>query len=339
MPAVGSSNAVDSMFNGALSGAREQTVYTPTTLTDKIKEFFGGIGYDPCWAPNATTDPDEKTYIDWEALFADMDVFVVKTHGAERAKAALDLFYSKVRAKDAGKQAVKDRRDIQEWFHDKYVHLSGHVQDWPDRSFCNPPYGDRGPHASLGGFQEFTEAYARAEGSVIMLCPVRSHRKWWRKNVLFTSDAVCFLDPIKFEGFQQSFPAPLCLAYRGPDPEGFKEAFELFGDTDVRGKQEEGCGRCLDVSTESSDHYHGVGWCLDVSTESSDHYHGVGWWDHEPTEEEVWEYMHENMGDLGYPSKEDETPDNPAALMDYVYKGKHYTSYAYPEVVYVGKKE
>jgi hypothetical protein len=236
MPAIGASNAVDSMFNGKLSGVREQTIYTPKELTDQIRKFFGGIAYDPCWAPDATTDPEEKTYINWDVLFEETERFCLHAYGIDRAKAALDLFFCRVRAKDAGKEAVKDRKAIAEWFLGKYLHLSGHIQEWPDRTFVNPPFGDRGPHASLASFQDFTDAFESTPNSVIMLCPVRSHRQWWRRNVMFAADAVCYLDPLKFEGFPQSFPAPLCLAYKGCDPDGFRDAFRSFGDTAIRGE-------------------------------------------------------------------------------------------------------
>jgi hypothetical protein len=90
--------------------------------------------------------------------------------------------------------------------------------NWHDRTYVNPP------------FKELQAWLAKASVSavpprprVVLLCPVRSHRSWWRRAARFAR-VVVELDPVKFVGYDDAFPAPLCLMVWGSSPQEVHEA-------------------------------------------------------------------------------------------------------------------
>lgn len=106
---------------------------------------------------------------------------------------------------------------------DEYYTLSeGHdglAMPWWDRTYVNPPYGEL--KKWLAKASEYPKTL-----EVMLLCPVRTHRKWFR---LDHWRSACLLDPVKFEGYKQAFPAPLVMLYNGRRQHTFKEVFENFG--------------------------------------------------------------------------------------------------------------
>lgn len=78
----------------------------------------------------------------------------------------------------------------------------GLAVEWPKYTFVNPPYGT---------LKDWMIKSAATEAEHIMLVPVRTHRAWFDINKY---DAVCFLDPVKFKGYKQAFPAPCALLYK-----------------------------------------------------------------------------------------------------------------------------
>ena len=99
----------------------------------------------------------------------------------------------------------------------------GLAMEWPERTFVNPPYRELKKWLAYGleqGDELGTEQ--------VWLIPVRPHRAWWREFER-DCDALIWLDPVAFHGYDQKFPAPLCLAYRGCDPDGFVCHFEHLG--------------------------------------------------------------------------------------------------------------
>jgi hypothetical protein len=75
---------------------------------------------------------------------------------------------------------------------------------WANGTYCNPPYKD------LKAWLAKATVEATTGSSIIVLCPVRPHRAWFRRAMREAS-AIVYLNPLKFEGFKQAFPAPLCL--------------------------------------------------------------------------------------------------------------------------------
>ncbi len=95
---------------------------------------------------------------------------------------------------------------------------------WPHFTYFNPPY----KYLKDWLYKAYSEVL-KAGGNLelIGLFPVRTHRLWWRKTLLdFPGVTVVYLDPLKFAGYQQAFPAPLCLAYWGKRHEEFLAATE-----------------------------------------------------------------------------------------------------------------
>ena len=86
---------------------------------------------------------------------------------------------------------------------------------WPDFTFVNPPYCDL--KLWLAHFREHA-------GRTCFLGPVRSNRPWWREAAREAS-AVLFLRPIKFIGYPQAFPGPLCLMFNRDTREDVRAAF------------------------------------------------------------------------------------------------------------------
>ena len=95
----------------------------------------------------------------------------------------------------------------------------GQQWTWPDRTFGNPPYGEleRAMVGTKRGKPDGATYYLdHVDGEISRWCfliPVRSHRKWWRRVANRDHVTVLELDPVKFVGFDQAFPAPLCLMF------------------------------------------------------------------------------------------------------------------------------
>lgn len=86
-----------------------------------------------------------------------------------------------------------------------YQHEDGLRYAWPDRTFVNPPY------ANLKSW--LRHFVTHTTGRACLLGPVRSQRPWWRATAREVD--VFFLKPVKFRGYSQAFPGPLCLMFRG----------------------------------------------------------------------------------------------------------------------------
>lgn len=94
---------------------------------------------------------------------------------------------------------------------------------WLPRSYANPPFNS---------LRVWLEAWARAPLEVCMLAPTRPHRKWFRKAMkqAHAEGGIVHLDPLRFRGHKFSFPAPLCILYRGERVDLLEEAFAALGE-------------------------------------------------------------------------------------------------------------
>lgn len=109
--------------------------------------------------------------------------------------------------------------------HFRYVLEAGEdglALPWSDRNFTNPPYGP------LQDWLEKATVEWIAGHASVLLIPVRPHRTWWRRMVL--RHPVCWLDPLTFVGFDQSFPAPLCAPGFGVSLNEMRRAFSHLGE-------------------------------------------------------------------------------------------------------------
>lgn len=51
--------ALESLFNGSLTGEREQRIYTPQKIVTRLGLFWPeGVALDPCWGPDALVRPE-----------------------------------------------------------------------------------------------------------------------------------------------------------------------------------------------------------------------------------------------------------------------------------------
>jgi len=92
---------------------------------------------------------------------------------------------------------------------------------WVPFTYCNPPYGRLRDWLECEGQRECNE--------LVMLVPHRTHRKWYR-HWKRTMDVIVELDPVKFHGYAQAFPAPLALGYRGVSAVRFATLASHLGD-------------------------------------------------------------------------------------------------------------
>lgn len=84
---------------------------------------------------------------------------------------------------------------------------------WEDMTYVNPPFG------TLSIWLEAARLNSLDGHRIALLCPVRTHRTWYR-DALDTVSAAIELPPIKFKGYAAGFPAPLHLLCWNwtPDP-------------------------------------------------------------------------------------------------------------------------
>src|SRR5574338_60385 len=95
---------------------------------------------------------------------------------------------------------------------DYHYTACGLIWCWLDRTFCNPPYCD----LKLWLAKALEES--KDGKRIALLVPARTSRKWYRRTL--DGAWVVELDPVKFQGFDGAFPAPLhliCLNWRPSD--------------------------------------------------------------------------------------------------------------------------
>ena len=75
--------------------------------------------------------------------------------------------------------------------------------------------------------QWLAKAVSEAEHGheIMLLCPVRPHRVWWRAAER-TTTKTCYLNPVKFVGEKSSLPLPLAMMYWGERGAQFQHIFE-----------------------------------------------------------------------------------------------------------------
>jgi hypothetical protein len=102
------------------------------------------------------------------------------------------------------------------------VEDDGLSKPWLPRTYINPPYNDLKRWLAYGLTQPMEQLW---------LVPVRTHRPWFR-HFLAQSTLICWLDSgLTFLGYNQPFPAPLALVYRGYRKDKFISSTSLLGDT------------------------------------------------------------------------------------------------------------
>ena len=104
---------------------------------------------------------------------------------------------------------------------------------WHDGSYINMPYNDleawldKSTVESVCGISRLLDPmFEGAPGAFeqILLFPVRPNRAWWCEYMSTVPTVVSWLKPLRFEGYESGFPAPLVLVYTGANTEAFREA-------------------------------------------------------------------------------------------------------------------
>lgn len=180
-------------FHGT-PGPREQTVLTPEFLLAPLRTVWGGIVYDPCAAPEGPV---------WVACD-----YCKGTGTKKNGKPCCD-------APHGGwyEQTVNAEIECR-------LPVDGLAESWIDASFCNPEFAK---------LKQWLFPPIEPDARVAWLVPVRPHRKWWREWA--RTVMVIYLNPFAFVGHKQSFPAPMCIGYRGPEIEAIKQLYRKHGET------------------------------------------------------------------------------------------------------------
>lgn len=84
---------------------------------------------------------------------------------------------------------------------------------WPDRTYANPEFAELAPWLAKA-MREGAPAPGMLPPRIAVLCPLRSHRPWFRAAAAHAAQhggGLTLLPGIKFVGHKTIFPAPLCL--------------------------------------------------------------------------------------------------------------------------------
>jgi len=185
-------DAVDSLFGGERSGKRVQRVYTPPEVWSALDLLWPeGVVLDPCSGPDS----------------------VGRTLMRVMPPANGCKYIDRVPALGPDGEHVVDAESGKL----VYVPAPPGLAYWPERTYANPEFDPLGPW-----IRQFLESW-----EVVLLSPVRPHRKWWRP-LLRRPQLVAWLDPLRFVGHAGSFPAPLVLVYRGARIGAFCSAVETL---------------------------------------------------------------------------------------------------------------
>lgn len=190
-------DATGALFDGSKQGTRTQRVYTPREVVSVLDELWPeGVFCDPTAGPDQLVDAMIKIMPPANGCRYVDEIPLIGEDGeavwAPDAKGKLKLVY---------------------------IPAPPGCPVWPERTYGNPEFGDLKPW-----IRQFAESW-----ECVFLFPVRTNRTWWRRAILGPDVCRAWLDPIKFVGHDQAFPAPLVLAYRGDRRDTYKAAVERAG--------------------------------------------------------------------------------------------------------------
>lgn len=183
---------ISTLTGGTVAGEdRVQRIYTPQSVVDALLRLWPeGIVLDPCSGP--------------ESIVPALVSIMPPANGCKHDKRTRAVL--RKANKRAGIVEISEPLSQPGWLH------------WPERTYVNPEF-DQLKH----WIRQFLESW-----EAVLLTPVRPHRKWWRP--LLRASYVCYLDPLSFAGFTNTFPAPLALCYRGARLAQWREATISIGE-------------------------------------------------------------------------------------------------------------
>jgi site-specific DNA-methyltransferase (adenine-specific) len=89
----------------------------------------------------------------------------------------------------------------------------GLIDEWGQRSFCNPPYGNQIPRWISKAYEEYLKGKL-----VVLLIPSRTDTAWWHDYVMKATEIRFIRGRLKFKGATNSAPFPSCIVvFRGDD--------------------------------------------------------------------------------------------------------------------------
>jgi hypothetical protein len=188
-------NTVKSLIS---PGERPQEIHTPRNILTAIRAMWPTIALDPCGSPEDIVDADCRYYV---------SPSVVQVQN-KQGKPCLDK---------AGRPKTKVL-----YIPGTPGEVDGLSAPWRDYTYCNPPF------QLLQDWLDKALCEGCSGKETLMLAPARTHRRWFRDGAR-TCSSICELDPVTFEGFGQSFPAPLWMLYWGTLTNLFEFEFNALG--------------------------------------------------------------------------------------------------------------
>lgn len=170
-------------------------MYTPREIIDAILRVWPHIELDPCTGPYSIVPARTTCFVSPKTVPAMKGgAQQVDTKGNPKFKIVYDA----------------DSNEI-----------DGLLVPWCDYTFVNPPY------ARLEEWLAKAADEGRRGREVMVLCPLRPHRKWFRAS---TQGALVWdLNPVKFVGYKSAAPMAMCIVYWGENEMLFREAFVNLG--------------------------------------------------------------------------------------------------------------
>lgn len=96
----------------------------------------------------------------------------------------------------------------------KHVGISGLLTDWGRSNFVNPPFNDIESWLSKG-IQEFNKGK-----TCVFLITARTNTRYWHKLVFPFASEIRFVEgKVKFEGYKEGYPVPVCIVIYDPRKE------------------------------------------------------------------------------------------------------------------------
>lgn len=184
-------DAVDSLYGGERSGRRAQRIYTSQPIVDALLRLWPeGIDMDPCSGPGSIVPARVRIQ--------------PPQNGCRYA--------TKIPILGMDGEPITDAKG-------KFVYGPAPIgiPFWLERCYVNPEFGMLEPW--LRQFSESREC--------VFLSPARTHRTWYMDAM--AGATICALRPLCFHGYDQTFPAPLWLAYRGERRTEFAAATAEIG--------------------------------------------------------------------------------------------------------------
>jgi hypothetical protein len=187
-----------------MPGEREQRIYTPEWILEKVREVFGGeIDYDPAGCPENRTKAKRSTF----------------------TRGLIDRWPGHTFCNPPwGKSLFDPENEMEPYLEELRIR-----QAWKDAGKKGQPKFPPGLPLKKAGLKDWLAMQDTCRGTSVMLVPLRSQRSWLR-TWWHQQNVVIGLDGVKFGEAEAHYPGPVVISLRhkhkdGPDRFAFNDMF------------------------------------------------------------------------------------------------------------------